>query len=60
MAAACVFNIDPASLKLGAILARGSPGVILYQAELQLGKHATQVYLTPALRLPVHDVFEQL
>ena len=60
MPAVCIYNIDPLNLKLGAILARGSPGVTLYQAELQLGKHATQVCLTHALRTPVRDKFEQL
>ncbi len=46
MADASAFNILPSSLRLGAVLARGSPGVTLYLADLQLGKHATKVVLT--------------
>ena len=38
-----VFNISPSDLKLGAVLARGSPGVTLYQADLQIGDHTTKV-----------------
>ena len=43
MTAGYMFSIDPASLRLGAILARGSPGVSLHQADLQIGKHTTKV-----------------
>ena len=43
MADASVYNIEPSSLRLGAVLARGSPGVTLYLADLQLGKHETMV-----------------
>ena len=42
--AASVFNVQPSDLRLGAILSRGSPGVTLYQGELQLGKHVTMVH----------------
>jgi len=45
MADTIVFNIVPASLRLGAVLARGSPGVTLFLADLQLGKHAIKVCL---------------
>ena len=45
MADASVFNILPSSLRLGAVLARRSPGVTLYLADLQLGKHTTKVCL---------------
>ena len=43
MAGAAVLNIPPSSLTLGPVLARGSVGVTLYQADLQLGKHLTKV-----------------
>ena len=61
MAAADVFNRDPAKLKIGPILARGSPDVTLYQADLQLGKHVIPVCLNFSARhavLLVH--FEQM
>ncbi len=34
MAVAGVFNIHPDNLRLGAVRARGSPGVTLYEADL--------------------------
>ena len=40
-----VFNIAPASLTLGAVLARGSPGITLYKADLLLGQRTLQVQL---------------
>ncbi len=44
-----VSNIIPASLRLGAVSARGSPGITLYLADLQLGKHAIKVCLHSSL-----------
>lgn len=41
-----LFSIPTSRLKLGAVLARGSPGITLYQAELQLRKYVTKVCLT--------------
>ena len=38
-----VFNIDSASLTLGAVLAKGSSGITLYRAELQLGTRPIEV-----------------
>ncbi|KAL0051146.1 hypothetical protein WJX82_002693 [Trebouxia sp. C0006] len=38
-----IFNIVPASLTLGAVLARGSPGITLYKADLLLGQRTLQV-----------------
>ena len=38
-----VFNISSSSLTLGAVLAKGSPGVTLYRAELQLGMRPMEV-----------------
>ncbi|KAL3162219.1 hypothetical protein ABBQ32_009923 [Trebouxia sp. C0010 RCD-2024] len=43
MADAPAFNIQPSSLTLGAVLARGSLGVVVYQAGLQLGRHVAKV-----------------
>ena len=40
-----IFNIVPASLTLGAVLARGSPGITLYKADLLLGQRTLQVQL---------------
>jgi hypothetical protein len=40
-----IFNIAPASLTLGAVLARGSPGITLYKADLLLGQRTLQVQL---------------
>jgi hypothetical protein len=45
MAVAGVFNIHPDNLRLGAVRARGSPGVTLYEADLQLGSRWTKVCL---------------
>ena len=41
-----VFTIAPASLALGAVLARGSPGITLYKADLMLGQRTVQVQLS--------------
>jgi len=38
-----MFIISPPDLKLRALLARSSPGVTLYQADLQLGDHTMKV-----------------
>lgn len=46
MADISLFNIPTSRLKLGAVLARRSPGITLYQAELQLRKHVKKVCLT--------------
>ena len=43
MTSVSMFSIDPACVRLGAVLARGSPGITLYQADLQLGKHTPKV-----------------
>ena len=44
MPSASAFTIDSSSLTFGKVLARGSaPGITVYQAELQLGKHSIQV-----------------
>jgi len=45
MSSDSVFNIAPASLSLGAVLARGSPGITLFKADLLLGQHTLQVQL---------------
>ncbi len=44
-----VYNIAPASLSLGAVLARGSPGITLYKADLMLGQHTLEVHLLVVL-----------
>ncbi len=41
-----IFNIAPASLTLGAVLARRSPGITLYKADLLLGQRTLQVQLS--------------
>ena len=38
-----VFSIAPASLSLGAVLSRGSPGITVYKAELLVGQRTLQV-----------------
>lgn len=38
-----VFTIKASSVTLGAVLAKGSPGITLYLADLQLGDHVMQV-----------------
>ena len=38
-----VFSIAPASLNLGAVLSRGSPGITVYKAELMIGQCTLQV-----------------
>ena len=45
MSSDSVFNIAPASLVLGAVLARGSPGITLFKADLLLGQRTLQVQL---------------
>ena len=45
MSSDSVFNIAPASLTLGAVLARGSPGITLFKADLLLGQRTLQVQL---------------
>lgn len=40
-----VFTIASATLSLGAVLSRGSPGITLYKAELLLGQRTLQVQL---------------
>ncbi len=45
MADVSLFSVQSSSLTLGAVLARGSPGVTVYHADMQLGKHATKVCL---------------
>ena len=37
------FTIDASTVKLGAVLARGSPGVTLYVADLQMGERSMKV-----------------
>ncbi len=51
MAVAGVFNIHPDNLRLGAVRARGSPGVTLYEADLQLGSRWTKVSLARQQKL---------
>ena len=38
-----VFNINASSLRLGAVLAKGSSGITLYRAELQMGTRPMEV-----------------
>ena len=53
-----MFSLEPLSVTVGAVLARGSPGITLYHADLQLGSHTTKVCcrqilpLIPFARLP--------
>ena len=43
MSADTLYTIAASAVTLGAVLARGSPGVTLYKAELKLGDHRMMV-----------------
>ena len=45
MSGPSIYNIEPTSLTLGAVLARGAYGTVLYQADLQQGGRSIQVCL---------------
>lgn len=43
MSSDSLYTIAASAVTLGAVLARGSPGVTLYKADLKLGDHSMQV-----------------
>ena len=43
MSADSLYTIPASAVTLGAVLARGSPGVTLYKADLKLGDHTMKV-----------------
>ena len=47
-----VYTVRASQLTLGPLLARGSPGITLYEADLSLGGHITKVCIdcTPRFR----------
>ena len=49
-----LFSIDASTVTLGAVLARGSPGVTLYKADLQLGERSMDVSEPLSMQRLVH------
>ena len=43
--AGSVFNTSPDLLVIGNIIARGSPGVVVYDADLRVGPRTTKVHV---------------
>ena len=43
MSSSTLYTIPASAVTLGAVLARGSPGVTLYKADLQLEDHSMKV-----------------
>ena len=45
MSGPSIFNVEPTSVTLGAVLARGAYGTVLYKADLQQGDRSFPVWL---------------
>ena len=54
-----MFNIATSSLQLGAVLARGSPGITLYRGELKLAQRVLKVS-APRICQTLHASFSQV
>ena len=54
MSGPSIYNIEQTDLTLGAVLARGAYGTVLYKADLQQGDRSFQVWLVRN-RLQAHQ-----